>query len=81
MICMKKKIKVEDIIIPGIFAGSTPKPTKLIEKTAEYLESGKIASVYVDRNKVLVDGYCSYLILKTLGVKKIKCVQIKEKDR
>ena len=57
---------------------STPNPEKLIKKTADFLNDGKLNAIYVDRDWNLLDGYCSYLIAKTLESRKVKIMQVRE---
>ncbi len=69
-----KKIKV-----PEEFKDCPPNPHKVIEKTALYFEKNKLDTIYVDKKFNLLDGYCSYLIAKTLGIKRVKIMQVREK--
>lgn len=64
------------ITIPELFKQSPPRPQKLITKAVRFLETGELEKIYVDRNYCLVDGYCSYLIAETVGVKKAKGLRI-----
>lgn len=72
---MIKIIKVKryhfgKISIPDEFLRTQPLPEKLIHKTAEFYETGKLEKIYVDKDFKLVDGYCSYLIAKEIEVGK-----------
>lgn len=66
-----KKIRrrfFEDIVIPVEFKLTQPSSQKLIRKTADFLISGNLEKIYIDKDFKLVDGYCSYLIANELGV-------------
>lgn len=78
--CIKMKfIKLEKIKISQDFVASQPKPEKLILKTSEFLNGAKLEPILIDKDRNLIDGYCSYLIAKTLNSKKFKVVMVKEK--
>lgn len=74
----KKKVKTDEIRITPKYAQTPPKSNKLIRKTAAYIKYGTLDTIYLDKNLNLIDGYCSYLIAKALGVEKIKCVIVRE---
>lgn len=64
-----KRVKTQHfdkIIIPDEFFKNQPSPEKLIRKTVDYCKTGKLEKIYVDKDFVLVDGYCTYLIAKEL---------------
>lgn len=69
--------KLDKIKISQRFKNNPPKPEKLIQKTADFVKGEKLSTIYVDENYYLVDGYCSYLIVKALGSNKVKIKQIK----
>ena len=77
----RKRVKVDEIKVPKSFETCPPKPEKLIIKTAEYINTGVIGQITVDEDCNLIDGYCSYLIIKALGIESYKCVMIKIKKR
>lgn len=78
--CIKMKyIKLDKIKISQDFVESPPKPEKLILKTSEFLNGAKLEAILIDKDRNLIDGYCSYLIAKTLNSKKFKVVMVKEK--
>lgn len=75
----KKTIKLDSINVRKEFSETIPKPHRLISKTADYVLLDKIQPIIVDKNYVLIDGYCSYLIRKTLGEKKVRVVIVDSK--
>ena len=76
--CVRRSYKVMDKIkISKAFSEAPPNPEKLIKKTADFVSGEKISPIYIDRDMWLIDGYCSYLISKTLN-KKVKIVQVRE---
>lgn len=76
--CFSKRRKIKDIRITEDFRQATPSINKIIRKTAEYINSGTIDKIIVDKNNTLLDGYCSYLILKALEVEDTKVAVVKE---
>lgn len=65
-----KKIRrrfFKDIVVSAEFKSTQPLPQKLIRKTADFLISGNLEKIYIDKDFKLIDGYCSYLIVKELG--------------
>lgn len=79
--CFSKRRKIKDIKITKDFKDTTPSLTKLIRKTAEYVQTGNIDKIIIDQNNTLLDGYCSYLILKALEVESAKVVIVREDKR
>ena len=75
-----KKKKIEDIRIQPRFLETPPHPEKLILKTADFLETGQASPIYLDKDNNLIDGYCTYLILKTLLYDKVKCVIVRDDE-
>ena len=71
--------KLRKVKIRQSFKDNPPKPEKLIQKTADFLNGGKLNPIYVDSKYYLIDGYCSYLIAKTLSSNKVKIVQVRKK--
>lgn len=68
-----KKVRTQHfdkITIPNEFLRTQPLPEKIIQKTADFYETGKLEKIYVDKDFKLVDGYCSYLIAKEIEVGK-----------
>ena len=75
--CFRRNIKIiEKIKIRNCFFNTPPRPEKLIQKTADYMQGQKLPPIYIDDEYYLIDGYCSYLIAKTLNVK-AKIVQVR----
>lgn len=66
-----RKYHFNEIVIPAEFSKTQPTTEKLIRKTADYFKTGKLEKIYVDKDFRLVDGYCSYLIAKELGLNEI----------
>lgn len=76
--CVRRSYRVMDKIkISRAFSDVSPKPEKLIQKTADFVSGKEISPIIIDRDMWLIDGYCSYLISKTLN-KKVKIVQVRE---
>ena len=73
--------KITDIKVPPHFINTQPRPEKLIKKTAEFINEGRLGKIDVDKDFNLLDGYCSYLIATTLGYKKAKIVQFRKKEK
>ena len=80
--CIKRNgKKIDAIKVPPHFKAATPSPEKLIKKTADFLNEGRLEKIYVDKDFNLLDGYCSYLIATTLGYKKAKIVQFRKREK
>lgn len=80
--CIRRSSKnLKKIKIRQDFIDSAPKPEKVIKKTAEFLNGGKLNSIYVDKDFNLIDGYCSYLIATTLETRKVKILQVRESKK
>ena len=73
--------KIDDINVPSHFIEASPKPEKLIKKTAEFINEGKLPAIYVDHDFNLMDGYCSYLIATTLGYRNAKIMQFRKRKK
>lgn len=75
------KRKLENIIIPESFAEHTPKNYKLAE-CKRYWDRNHLQDRYVviNRDNVLIDGYCMYLVLKHYGVEEcqVKVSEIRQ---
>ncbi len=65
------------IKIPLDFIEHPPSADKLIRKTLAFIRESELPNILVDGNMVLLDGYCSYLIAKQVGVKFVKIMQVK----
>lgn len=72
--------KLNDIKVGNHFKNTPPNPEKLIKKTAEFINEGRLSAIYVDKEFNLLDGYCSYLIASTLDYKKAKIVQFRKRE-
>ena len=69
-----------DIKVPKEFEDNPPKPEKLIKKTLDFCRDAELPYILVDANMNILDGYCSYLIAKQVGIidfAKIKQVRVK----
>lgn len=71
------RLNIDDIKVPKLFEESRPRPEKLILKTRDILSGKNMKSVVINSNLYIMDGYCTYLILKALGHKTITCKIIK----
>ena len=78
-LCSKKKIiSIDDIIIPKCF--SVPKLLKILSHYHNYVNNSEsIDPIIIDQDNVLIDGYISWLIFKTLKQEQVKVYQIKMK--
>lgn len=64
-----KKMRLDDIIIPDVFAANTPNNYKLEECRRNFERfNTQDRYIVVNRNNVLIDGYCAYLVLKEKGI-------------
>lgn len=77
----KKNVNIDKIKVSEKFEKYPPKPEKLVIKTAEYINTGIVEPILIDEAYNLIDGYCSYLIIKALGIDSFKCVMIKAKGK
>lgn len=67
-----KVIRLSRIKITNEFSKVMPVPNKLKEKYIYYRKYHRFTSpIILDRRKVLIDGYCTYLIAKMFGMKKM----------
>ena len=63
--CFRRNVKIiEKIKIRNCFFNTPPRPEKVIQKTADYMQGQKLPPIYIDDEYYLIDGYCSYLIAK-----------------
>ena len=58
------KRNFDKIEISGAFKRCPPKEEKFERKLFEFEVKGKLDPMIIDKNNVLVDGYCSYVIAK-----------------
>lgn len=80
--CVRKSGKtIKNIKVGALFQNSPPNPEKLIRKTAEFINEGRLSAIYVDKDFNLLDGYCSYLIATTLDYKRAKIVQFRKREK
>lgn len=73
----KKSIDINDIVIPGRFLLSAPNQEKYNKKKKRYFKTNDYKLI-IDENKVLLDGYISYLILKEVGLKYVNVLAYEE---
>lgn len=67
-------IDINDINIPNIFKETPPNKNKYVKNLNYYNKFHKFRhSTIINKGKVLVDGYCNYLICKCKGIEKIEC--------
>ena len=79
--CFRRNVKIiEKIKIRNCFFNTPPRPEKVIQKTADYMQGQKLPPIYIDDEYYLIDGYCSYLIAKTLHTK-VKIVQVRNSKK
>lgn len=66
-----KDFKVSNIVISEDFANTAPAEKK-IERARKRLEHGvDTAAIVLNNDNVLIDGYCTYLAAKELGMEHI----------
>lgn len=71
----KKKINIEDIVIPHSFTKTIPSPEKMAKRMEEFRKHGKFTNmIEVDPNNVLVDGYTTYILAKGFGYTEIEVI-------
>ena len=63
------KLHVNDISHEFMLA--PPRWSKLLRKENEFLKSGKLSKIILNQKQELIDGYCSYLILRRNGRTKL----------
>ena len=67
-------ISLGEIKIKEEFFAAPPKNWKYESKLRNFIKTGELSPIIIDRNYELVDGYCSYLIYKRFNVNKIPVV-------
>lgn len=67
------EFRMRKIVISDDFLAHAPRNKKMIERIDYFLRNGKFHSpILLDaKSHVLLDGYTSYLIAKTLGWRKV----------
>lgn len=65
------KLHVNDIRISHEFMLAPPRWSKLLRKENEFFKSGKLSKIILNQKQELIDGYCSYLILRRNGRTKL----------
>ena len=76
-----KKMKLNDIIIQESFAASKPAHRKLCRCRWNWLYcGGQDRKIVVTEDKILIDGYVMYLVLKEFGEEEayVNCVNLKD---
>ena len=66
-----------EIKVPKEFKERPPSPEKLIRKTLDFCRDSEAGTILVDGDMNLLDGYCSYLIVKQTDIKFAKIKQAK----
>lgn len=70
------KTKLSEIKITPVFKKTYPHPNKLLKCMIYYAKHKKLdRDIVITKDNILVDGYVGYLTLKTLGIKKWKCLK------
>lgn len=71
----KVNIEINDIIIPKSFKESTPSIIKVQEKLNYYkINKSFDKSIIINKDKVLQDGYITYLLCKLFNIDKIDVI-------
>lgn len=64
-------IPINNIVIDYEFQLKSPNPRKFKNKEKEFIKNGTLGKILLNKDFVLVDGYCSYLICKKHGMNNI----------
>lgn len=72
----------DEIVISKAFRQTPPRPEKLQGKTYAFFVRYKLDPIIVDKNYILIDGYCAYLIAKENNYRgrKLKIYMAKKLD-
>lgn len=70
------KYEFNKIRISQNFLENPPRPEKLIDKMLRFSRESELADIIVNEDFYLIDGYCSYLIAKQVGIDFITIKQI-----
>lgn len=71
----KVYLNISDIVIQDSFKETRPSINKIQDKLTYYKENNRFnKNIVVDQNKVLQDGYITYLICKMLNIKTVQVV-------
>lgn len=65
-------VNLEDIKISEEFKKSPPRPEKLRQKYENYYYNRRMDKIIINTDGICVDGYCTYLIAKMLGIHRVK---------
>lgn len=75
-----KTIRISRIKIAEEFSKAMPTPNKLKEKYTYYRKYRRFSSpIILNKHGMLTDGYCTYLIAKMFGMKKMDVMVEKRK--
>ena len=76
---MQKKIKIKKIKIPEGFQQHPPKPDKIRYYYWFYLDKGYFSqSIVINKHRVLLDGYTTYLLAKMFNIKTLEVMVLNE---
>lgn len=64
-------VSIKDIVISYDFQLTYPSRKKFRDKERLFLGKGELGRIELNRDFVLIDGYCSYLICKKYGMDKL----------
>ena len=64
-------IPISDIVITYDFQLTSPRRAKFERKERSFLKNGTIGQIILNDNFELIDGYCTYLILKKHDANKV----------
>ena len=64
-------IPISDIVITYDFQLTSPRRIKFERKERDFLKNGTIGKIILNDNFELIDGYCTYLILKKHDANKV----------
>ena len=76
-----KTVRLSRIKIADGFSKVMPTANKLKDKYSYYRKYGRFTSpIVLDRHNTLTDGYCTYLIAKMFGIKKMDVMVERRKN-
>ena len=64
-------IPISNIVITYDFQLTSPRRAKFERKERDFLKNGTIGKIILNDNFELIDGYCTYLILKKRDANKV----------
>ena len=69
------------IKVPQRFIECPPRPEKVIDKMLKFSRESELDDILIDECFYLVDGYCSYLIAKQVGLDFVNIKMIRGEEK